>query len=208
MPGLLNAPQKQIGDTSEKALQRALRNYCEEYGFLGEFKWIDLELPVKKIKKGSRTKSLDLLGIKKDGSYVLAEIKYEEKKLSAPSKTIKEEGDISPSRAIEEAVGYYINILKNYDELRFHDYPETHNLKWETVKNNISELIIIANQNWYFNNRHILARINGALNKNILKIRFFVINNQNYKEQKKHETRYIPVLKDPLSFKKYEADHP
>lgn len=69
--------RKEIKDTSEKALQRAI--WHSESTVLdhdkGTVKWIDFELPVNDSGK-ARDNCIDLLGIDSSGNYVICEVKY------------------------------------------------------------------------------------------------------------------------------------
>lgn len=100
-------PRKEIKDTSEKALQRAI--WHSEFTILdngkGNVKWIDFELPVNDSGK-ARDNCIDLLGIDNSGNYVICEVKY----------SGKGKGHGDPSYASEE-VKRYDDQIRQYGRL-------------------------------------------------------------------------------------------
>lgn len=132
----------EIRHTAECALQRAiiLSSVSKLNG--KEVEWLDIELPVD-YSGNARGKSIDLIGIDKEGHYVLCELKFR--------KQSHDNGN--PEEAAKQVKEYHGLIKKNHDKI--HGHKENGKpIDWQEVASDRTRLIIAANTKyWNFWNR-------------------------------------------------------
>lgn len=126
-----------VAHTAECAFQRAIIQGKSSVVKGEEIKWIDIELPVND-SASSRGQCVDLIGMDRNGNYVLCELKFRKKSDNG-----------NPIEATEQLKGYYEEIKKNATELNrigLRHINATKNIDWEKVASPKTRLMVVANR--------------------------------------------------------------
>ncbi len=179
-PGNIRKP---INSTDERAFQRAiLQNGITQLGEKTEIEWLDIELPVDlDYSRGGRGHCVDLIG-KMGERYVICELKF------------GNDSKDSPKDAVEQVVGYYKEIQRNWENLDKQGlhHPDCKMFKWEDLASEKTVLCVAANAAYWaywFGHRNVdLSDFKG--------VRFFSIDipSDIFKKQKGDQVTYTPVI--------------
>lgn len=185
----INSPSEYstvIASVGETALQRAV--ILGEETMLGDVpvKWLDIEVPVHCTGK-PRGPSIDLIGIDKNGFYVLCELKY-----GCESDTD------SPSDAKRELLGYIDLIRKNASMLTVQNGHANRKFGWggedidfAAIAKGRMRLVVAANSeywDYWLNNRNVAISDEVECFAINISADEFVVQ----KGSRKHYTPYMP----------------
>lgn len=133
----------EVSTTAETAFQRALfLSGGSEIEGIGFVRWLDLELPVDRERKG-RGHCIDLIGRASDNSMVICELKF------------GKPGNGKPSEAQEQLEEYYHAVKENYDRLdegnslHHKNALNAGSFYWEEIASDSTIRIIAANDDYW-----------------------------------------------------------
>ena len=181
--------KKNIRSTKETAFQRAiLQNGMTRLGKKTEIEWLDIELPVDRDDERygkKRGHCVDLIG-KMGENYVICELKF------------GEDSKDSPKDAVEQVLGYYEKIQRNWENLDKQGlhHPDCKMFKWEDLASEKTVLCVAANAAYWaywFGHRNVDLSDFKNLKK---RVRFYSVDipSDLFKKQKGDQVKYTPII--------------